>query len=236
VVLVHGFTQTGRSWRPIAEALATDHEVVLVDAPGHGGSSDVAVGVELAADLLAGQLGRASYVGYSMGGRLCLHVVLQHPDLVERLVLIGATPGIEDPGERHARQVHDEDLAARIERDGVDAFVEQWLAAPMFAGLPHDPDGLADRRRNTAAGLAASLRLAGTGAQRSRWDELSTIRCPVLLLAGAEDHKFAAIAKRMGERIPQAEVALVPGAGHAAHLERPDWVLSALRDALARGR
>lgn len=236
VVLVHGFTQTGRSWHPIARTLATDHEVVMVDAPGHGDSSDVAVGLERAAEVLAEQFGPASYVGYSMGGRLCLHVVLQHPEVVERLVLIGATAGIEDPAERRARQLHDEQLAAQIEREGVDAFVDQWLAAPMFAGLPYDPDGLADRRRNTASGLASSLRLAGTGAQRSRWDELGSIGCPVLLLAGANDHKFAAIAERMAERIDRAEVALVPGAGHAVHLERPQEVLSLLRAWLARGR
>lgn len=236
VVLVHGFTQTGRSWRPIAEQLAVDHEVVVVDAPGHGGSSGVAAGLERTADLLADQLGPATYVGYSMGGRICLHVVLRHPDVVEGLVLIGATPGIEDREERRARRIHDEQLATRIEREGVDSFLTQWLSAPMFARLPRTPEDLADRRRNTAAGLAASLRLAGTGVQQPRWEELGSIRCPVLLLAGEHDHKFASIAERMAALIPQAELALVPDAGHAAHLEQPAWVLSAIRDALARGR
>lgn len=232
VVLVHGFTQTGRSWLPIARELADRHEVVMVDAPGHGGSSEVVAGLTETADLIAHQCGRAAYVGYSMGGRVCLHVALAHPEVVERLALIGATAGIEDPAERLARQAHDEQLAEQIERLGVDAFVEQWLSAPMFAGLPRDPEALADRRRNTAAGLASSLRTSGTGVQHPRWGELGTIRCPVLLMAGARDDKFAGIARRMAEHLAHAEVLLVAGAGHAAHLEQPDRVLRALGDFL----
>lgn len=225
-MLVHGFTQTGRSWEPIAVPLAAGHEIVTVDAPGHGGSATVRADVAGGAELLGRAGGRATYVGYSMGGRLCLHLAVARPDLVERLVLVSATSGIDDAGERAARRAADEQLAASIERDGVEAFLARWVAQPLFATLA-DP-GLDDRRRNTADGLAASLRLAGTGTQEPLWDVLPGVTMPVLLVAGALDAKFVAAAERMAALLPRATVAIIDDAGHTVHLERPDAFLAAL--------
>src|SRR3546814_15346533 len=107
IVLVHGFTQTGRCWGPEAEDLARDHEVIRVDAPGHGRSADVLAGLRTGGRLIADQGGRATYLGYSMGARFCLHVALTNPELVAGLVLIGGTAGIEDPDARAARRAQD---------------------------------------------------------------------------------------------------------------------------------
>jgi len=236
-VLLHGFTQTGRSWVPIAGDLARDHEVVLVDAPGHGGSSEVRADLVEGAAMMADAGGRGGYVGYSMGARFALHVALARPDVVEGLVLLGATPGIEDDAEREQRRAQDEARAVALERDGIDAFLSGWLAQPLFAGLPVDAAGLEDRRRNTVTGLASSLRMAGTGNQVPRWDELDSLRMPVLVLAGSEDQKFAAIGQRMADGIgANATFATVPGAGHAAHLEQPRAFLRLLQAWLVSGR
>jgi 2-succinyl-6-hydroxy-2,4-cyclohexadiene-1-carboxylate synthase len=230
LVLVHGFTQTGRSWWRLAGDLARDHEVVLVDAPGHGASGAVRADLAGGALLLGAAGGSAVYVGYSMGARFALHLALARPDLVRGLALLGATPGLEDAAERAARGQADEALAAEVEAIGVDAFLDRWLAGPLFARLPPDAAGIADRRRNTADGLASSLRLAGTGAQAPLWDRLPELAMPVLVLAGADDEKFTAIGRRMTECIgPNAEFAPVPGAGHAAHLEQPGTVLALLQ-------
>jgi 2-succinyl-6-hydroxy-2,4-cyclohexadiene-1-carboxylate synthase len=235
VVLVHGFTQTHRSWDVVIGALAPRHEVVALDAPGHGELADVGLDLWQGARLVAQQGGRAAYVGYSMGGRLCLHVALAHPDFVEALVLVGATAGIRDEGERARRRRDDEERAARIERDGVDAFLREWLAQPLFASLPHEARGLDDRRTNTAAGLAASLRLAGTGAQQPLWNRLAELDMPVLLVAGERDERFTALAHEMEHEIGgNARVALVAGAGHAAHLERPDAFVAVMETFLDR--
>ena len=229
VVLVHGFTQTHRSWDVVADALAREHDVVALDAPGHGELSDVALDLWQGARLVAQQGGRAAYVGYSMGGRLCLHVALAHPDFVEALVLVGATAGIRDDVERDDRRRDDEARAARIEREGVDAFLREWLSQPLFASLPPDARGLDDRRTNTASGLAATLRLAGTGAQEPLWNRLAELEMPVLLVAGERDDTFAALAHEMATAIGRnARVALVADAGHAAHLERPDTFVEIL--------
>jgi 2-succinyl-6-hydroxy-2,4-cyclohexadiene-1-carboxylate synthase len=228
VVLVHGFTQTGRSWDTIASRLAQRYEVVTVDAPGHGDSGDVRAALPDGAALLGATGGSATYVGYSMGGRLCLHLAVARPDLVRRLVLISATAGIEDAGERAARRVADDELAASIERHGVDAFLDRWLALPLFASLPRDAAGADDRRRNTAPGLASSLRLAGTGMQEPLWDRLGVLDMPVLVVAGALDEKYVAIAERLAKLIPNSTLHVVEGAGHAVHLEHPDDFVGAL--------
>lgn len=250
LVLVHGFTQTGRSWEGIAERLAArGHEVMLVDAPGHGGSAHIAADLPTGALLLGEVGGKAAYVGYSMGARLCLHLALAQPERVERLVLLGATAGIEDPAARAARREADEALAATLDPPGrarpdppggasgdgtpddrrLDAFLDAWLAKPLFTTLASHAARLDDRRRNSPAGLASSLRLAGTGTQQPLWGRLPTLGMPTLVMAGALDTTFAAHAARMAAAIgPNATVALVPGAGHAAHLEDAGAFLEAV--------
>ena len=234
-MLVHGFTQTGASWGPLADELAADHEVVRVDAPGHGGSTAVRADLPAGAALLGEAGGRATYVGYSMGGRLALTLALARPDLVERLVLIGATAGLDDPEARAARRAQDEALAVRIEGDGVEPFLQSWLAQPLFAGLAPDPADLAGRRRNTAAGLASALRLAGTGTMEPPlWNRLAALAAPTLVVAGARDAKFTALGRRIVTTVgANARLAVVPAAGHACHLERPAAVLALLRSFLA---
>jgi 2-succinyl-6-hydroxy-2,4-cyclohexadiene-1-carboxylate synthase len=229
VVLVHGFTQTQAAWEPVAARLRTRWRLLRVDLPGHGGSAGVRAGFEEAAALLGECGGGAAYVGYSLGGRLCLRLALDRPELVRALVLLGASPGIADPAARAGRRAADEALAAGIERDGVAAFLDRWLAGPLFATLPRERAGREDRLANTPEGLASALRLLGAGVQAPLWDRLSGLRCPTLLVAGALDAKFAALAAEMAAAIgPAAHLELVPGAGHAAHLERPAEVAALL--------
>jgi 2-succinyl-6-hydroxy-2,4-cyclohexadiene-1-carboxylate synthase len=244
VVLVHGFTQTLRSWDGVAGALGASRQVVRIDLPGHGGSGNVSLGFAEAAAAVGeaggppdpeAEQGPAAYVGYSMGGRLCLRLALDRPDLVSALVLVGASPGLADPDERAARRRADEDLATSIEAGGTAPFLERWLASPLFAGLRPAPADLAARRANRPEGLAGALRLLGSGAQDPLWPRLSELAVPALAVAGAEDAKFAAIARRMAEAAgPAMQVALVADAGHAAHLERPEAWLAVVEPFLDR--
>jgi 2-succinyl-6-hydroxy-2,4-cyclohexadiene-1-carboxylate synthase len=235
IVLVHGFAQNRDCWGPVLGDLERDHEVCRVDAPGHGRSASFHAGLRTGARLIADQGGRATYLGYSMGGRFLLHLALANPELVERLILVGATAGIDDPAERAARQEQDEAMARRIEREGVEAFVDAWLAQPLFAGLGPDVRFEEARAENTVEGLAESLRQAGTGAQDPLWDRLGRLDMPTLVVAGALDAKFGALGRRLVEAIgANAELAIVAGAGHAAHLEQPEAFLSVLRRFLSR--
>jgi 2-succinyl-6-hydroxy-2,4-cyclohexadiene-1-carboxylate synthase len=234
VVLVHGFTQTGRSWLPISGRLSALHAFTLVDLPGHGGSSGVRAGLWESAEQVASAAGRGAYVGYSLGGRVSLHLALSHPELVDQLVLVGATAGLEAEAERQRRRDSDGALAERLEAEGVEPFVRWWLSQPLFATLAPGAADLDTRLVNTPEGLASSLRLAGLGTQEPLWGRLWQLRMPVLVMAGELDTRFAALARRLTDAIgPNAELVLVPGAGHACHLERPDAFCLTLADFLA---
>ena len=229
LVLLHGFTQTAQCWGPFAERLATHHALTLLDLPGHGDSADVRADLPLTAELAADAGGRGTWIGYSLGGRVALHVALQRPEVVDRLVIIGATGGLDDSSERAARRSADEILADHIEDVGTDAFLAEWLAQPLFAGLDDDSSCIARRRRNTPAGLASSLRLCGTGTQESLWSRLSEISVPTLVIVGALDSKFTEIGRRLVDAIGgNAQLRVIDDAGHSAQLERPEATADAI--------
>ncbi|CAN5779149.1 2-succinyl-6-hydroxy-2,4-cyclohexadiene-1-carboxylate synthase [soil metagenome] len=231
VVLVHGFTQTVASWDPVAQSLSADHAVVVVDLPGHGGSGRRAPDLATTAGLVGQTGGRAVYVGYSLGGRVALRLALDRPELVAGLVLLGATAGIDDAEERERRRRADHDLADRIEREGVAAFLDHWLAQPLFAALqPTDADR-ASRLGNSPAGLASSLRLAGTATMDPPWwADLHRITAPALILAGEHDERFAALGQRLAGGIgTSARYATIADSGHAGHLEHPEVFAQVVR-------
>lgn len=222
VVLVHGFTQTSRCWAPFDDLLDSRGERRALDAPGHGDAAELDLDMAATASHLVAQGGEGIYLGYSMGGRMCLRAALDHPDRVRGLVLISSSPGLADDTARRARIERDDALADRIEAIGVAAFLDEWLALPLFAHLAPERAHRAERLRNTAAGLASSLRRAGTGVQEPVWDRLSELTMPVLAIAGTLDEPYAAIARQMVARIgTNATLAEIDGAGHTTHLEAP---------------
>jgi len=226
LVFLHGFTQTHHHWHTCAHMLAKeiggDPALVFVDLPGHGLSGNDRLTIEQAAPQLVTLAGRGTFICYSMGARFALAAACAGAPEVERLVLIGGTAGLADPVERDARAASDEAKARDLEQIGVAAFVAEWLAQPMFAGLTVTAADRRHRMRNTVEGLASSLRLAGTGAQEQLWDALAGVAIPVLVLAGERDSKFTEIGQRMAGAIPNASFATIPNAGHAAHAEQPE--------------
>jgi 2-succinyl-6-hydroxy-2,4-cyclohexadiene-1-carboxylate synthase len=91
----------------------------------------------------------------------------------------------------------------------------------MFAQLA-EAGQTEERLRNSAAGLASSLRLAGTGTQEPLWDRIPGLNVPLLALAGSDDTRFAAHALRLARLAPKGVASLIPGGGHAVHLAQPD--------------
>jgi 2-succinyl-6-hydroxy-2,4-cyclohexadiene-1-carboxylate synthase len=223
LVLVPGFTQTAASWDPVVAHLPPDLEATAVDVPTRLGFVETAAAI-------GEQHGRAVYCGYSMGGRLCLRLALDRPDLARGLVVLSASPGIADASERTARRDADEKLAQEVERDGVDAFLERWLRQPLFATLPSDAAGLDARRAgNTVATLTHALRALGQGAQEPLWERLGDLKPPFVPAAGVLDEKYVDIAFEMAARVgPDVHPVLIGGAGHAAHLENPEAVAALL--------
>lgn len=234
LVLAHGFTQNTACWGRFASSLAQRFEVVLVDAPGHGQSGHDEADLQQAALLTTEVGGAGVYVGYSMGGRMALHAALARPDLVTGLVLIGATAGIDSAEERADRRAADDQLAERLLRDGLDGFLERWLALPLFAGLSEEQSARPQRLANRSEGLAASLRSCGTGSQQPLWDRLSELTMPVAVIAGSQDQKFTALGSRLVDAMTgtSAELISVPGT-HAVHLEQPTRTAEAVGRAIA---
>ncbi|HTT59117.1 MAG TPA: 2-succinyl-6-hydroxy-2,4-cyclohexadiene-1-carboxylate synthase [Acidimicrobiales bacterium] len=225
LVWLHGFTQTKRSSHRFRSILAGSYEVLTIDLPGHGENAERSASLEDTADLLAEVLPAEPFIlaGYSLGGRVALHFALRHPQRLNHLVVLSATPGIASDEERRARRERDEKLADRLEAIGIDTFLDEWLAQPMFSSVPHDAAERAARSRD-AHGLANSLRQAGTGTQGDLTEPLRQLSTPTSILAGAKDEKFTYEAMRLSEAIAGSTRHLVADAGHAAHLEQPQRV------------
>ncbi len=238
LVLVHGFTGSAAGWGAHLQAFAAAGlRVVAPDMLGHGASEAPADPRRYAIehcqeDIIAAlaaldvRSGEAILLGYSMGGRIALATALYVPDFFRGLILESASPGLPTEEERAARRASDEALASRIEREGVPAFVDYWENISLFASQralpPERRQALrAQRLRNTPQGLANSLRGVGAGAQPYLGDRLSTLTLPTLLIAGALDEKYVGLARQMAHTLPNARLAIVSGAGHTVHFERP---------------
>jgi 2-succinyl-6-hydroxy-2,4-cyclohexadiene-1-carboxylate synthase len=246
ITLLHGFSQSGASWDELVRMLPAGLNVIAPDLRGHGANPTSAGEPHTLSaateDVLRGwdELGlrRSHLVGYSLGGRLALHLAAHHPERVETLAVISAHAGFE--GEARARrQTEDQALAARIESEGVDWFATYWAALPLFAGLARrGPEFLAAvdarRRRNRPEGLAAALLGMGGAATEPFWDRLPAIDAPTLVIVGAEDEPYLARGRRLVSLIPDARLEIVAGAGHAAHLEQPKAVAALLTAQLSR--
>jgi len=232
IVLLHGFTQTGRSWEPTIAALRERYRALAPDIRGHG-SAGAARPISfdaVHADVLSLAPERFALGGYSMGGRIALSLAFAAPERVSHLTLVGASPGLADAEERRSRRAADDALADRIEREGIEAFARDWAQLPLWAGQPPEVAAAAhaERLAQTPAGLAAALRGLGTGVMEPLWEHLPSLDVPVTLVVGERDAKFRATAERMAAALPDATLHVVAGAGHAVQLERPDAVAALL--------
>lgn len=238
IVFLHGFSQNAACAGDFLHMIRGRRRIVAVDLPGHGGQGPPDPPSRIpdlwsVADRVAATVDRSVHIGYSMGGRIALHVALAHPGSVECLVLIGSTAGIDDPAMRSERRQADEDLAVRIGRIGLDAFVEEWLDQPLFRHLPRSARFTEQRRRNSVAGLQWSLRTMGTGAMEPLWDRLDAISCPVLVVAGGQDERYRRLAERLVDAIGHnATMAVVEDVGHSVHLEAPAVTAELISDFL----
>jgi len=245
VTLLHGFTQSGRSWRELISRMPEGWKWIVPDLRGHGETQtrrEAPCSMEACAadlEMLWDELGveRTHLAGYSMGGRLALHVAARQPERILSLLTIGAHAGLDEDA-RAGRRQGDEALAERIERDGVESFVDYWSSLPLFAGLQRrGPAYLAevraDRLQNHATGLACSLRGMGAGVMEPVWDELSLVTFPCTFVAGQLDHGYVASARRLAVTVRNGRAELVLRAGHAVHQERPDAFARVLANHLA---
>lgn len=248
LVLLHGFTGSAAIWAPHAAVFAQSYQTVAVDLPGHG-LSDAPddprrYGIGHATEDVLGVLDRlglqrVNLLGYSMGGRVALSVAIVAPERLSALILESASPGVRDAEQRRARAARDAEMADEIGRDGVESFVDRWEHLPLFASQAALPEEVrsalrAQRLLNSPVGLANCLRGLGQGMQAPMYDYLQEIRVPALLLTGKLDPAYGELGLEMCAWMRQARLEIVPGAGHAVHLEQPEQFRSLVMEFLDR--
>ena len=247
LILLHGFTGNHTSWDFWRPTLERERFVVAVDLPGHGctriqpgdpsaGLPEVAAALNRLLDTYS--IGKADFIGYSMGGRALLHMAHLFPQRISSMVILSASPGIEDPVERGDRARADDVLAERIETHGLESFVTEWMGQPLFQTLMlADPERVAEERTRKLSGdptsFAEALRQMTPGRQPSLWSALSDMEIPSLVAAGSLDRKYVAKARRMAALMPDARCVVIPDAGHALLLEKPDETAAVVGSFLA---
>lgn len=247
LVLLHGFTGCAEVWNDVIAELPSRMSPVALDIPGHGSRTDLTAtevySFDGVCDLIAKDtrgLTSASIVlwGYSMGGRIALHFALSNPARISALILESASPGLPIRADRELRARVDAELAARLENDGLEKFVDEWMDQPLFASqmslsIERQAQGRRLRLQNSARGMAAALRGFSVGRQEPLHNRLRELTMPTLILAGELDAKYREIGDAMAHSIPNAQLCIINGAGHAPHWERPAQTANAVASFLA---
>ncbi len=223
MIALPGFSQGPESWAGLARLTGSSRPWLC---PELTATTLPAAAAELEALCHEGAL--LDLIGYSQGGRLALYAAARNVLKLRTLTVISAQAGFEGRA-RSQRLRADEELAARIEREGSEWFAEHWAQLPLFAGLRQRRPELARqlgaaRRRHDPAHLAAQLRGMGAAAEPPFWSRLDAIEVPTMVIAGAEDERYVAYARRLAQILPHCSLEIVPDAGHVVHLEQPERV------------
>ena len=241
VLLRHGIFLDRELWRPIAERYASTHRVVLIDAPGHGASSDPGRAYSVQEDARASiqvmdalGIDSATLIGHSWGGMSSLRVALNHPERVAALGLVNTPLMPRSPAERRRYRT----LVALLVAIGAPRWYGRQIVAALF-----DP---AARRSDIALRMIEQTRAADrrviARAMRAvlvNPDDVSgrlgELRMPVLAVAGVDDYVLdEAAAALLAEKVPHARIVHVPG-DHVTPVEQPA-ALAELLDRLVTQR
>jgi 2-succinyl-6-hydroxy-2,4-cyclohexadiene-1-carboxylate synthase len=242
ILFLHGFMGDGDDWVAVIQEFMAYYYCITMDLPGHGktrirdgkrnyGMSKTAKTLICLLDDL--HIERCAIVGYSMGGRLALYLILHYPERFHKGVLESASPGLQKKVDRLARITHDDQIASELVTIPFKIFLDKWYSQDIFESLRKHPDFqdlLDKRKRNVTGELARSLRNMGTGKQPSLWARLRhNNSVPLLFLAGELDPKFRSIAYRMEQACPQSRAQIILGCGHNIHFEKPGVFIKSLK-------
>ncbi|HWI47394.1 MAG TPA: 2-succinyl-6-hydroxy-2,4-cyclohexadiene-1-carboxylate synthase [Rummeliibacillus sp.] len=246
LVFLHGFTGSTKTWDSVVQSFQGTYRIITVDLIGHGLTDapynvqrySMEEQVELLHDFFeARQIPSFTLIGYSMGGRVAIAFTMKYAEMVEQLILESSSPGLPTSEERATRRNNDDALADRIEKNGLESFVDNWENIPLFDSqkeLPVSTQLIIRKERldQKVIGLANSLRGIGTGQQPSYWEELQNYTKPVLLITGELDKKFEQKAYAMNKRFQCCENIIVPNVGHAIHVENPQTFATIIEEHL----
>ena len=235
VVFLHGFLGCRQDWDEVVDLLGDNYRFLRVDLPGHGSPfGDLppeAYAMPGCARLIINLLDKCEIetchpVGYSMGGRLGLYLLTHHPDRFRSAVIESATAGLRTESERTARLLQEKQWIIRLREQPYDEFLHDWYAQPIFKMIDRSSERFSRmmerRQQHDQSDLALVIEQMGTGVMPSLWDKLPDINVPVLFTAGEKDEKYCDLAEKMANLCPRGKTAIIAGAGHNTHFERPE--------------
>ncbi|CAN4125211.1 unnamed protein product [Withania somnifera] len=253
VVFLHGFLGTGEDWISIMKAISGSTRCIAVDLPGHGRSKllgqdncleEPGLSIMAFAKILQQlfdslQCRKVVLVGYSMGARISLYMALRYNDKVVGAVIISGSPGLIDEEARKVRRAKDDFAACSLASYGLEPFLDAWYSGDLWDSLrthPHFNKILASRLQHCdLKSLGRVLSDLSVGRQPPLWEDLKSCRVPLQFIVGERDVKFKNIAQNMRNRVCQSketmnapEIVEIPFCGHAAHIENPLPVISAI--------
>ncbi|MCL5076625.1 MAG: alpha/beta fold hydrolase [Actinobacteria bacterium] len=242
VILIHGFTQNNLHFQKIAEELvsAFECEVICIDLPGHGGSSDLTKNLTETGELLMSFDQRSIWVGYSLGARHLLTMCAAHPDRQWRAIFSGVNPGIIDPDQRLERYNSDLRLANKLsslkdDKAGFKQFLIQWTSQSLFLPRNLTEDDLNARLQNQPVALASSLITSSIGKQPNLWPNLGELAGHFTFITGGEDKKYLQIAEQIKSVANNTfRFVEISGLGHAAIFDSSETVIREVGRLLAK--
>jgi 2-succinyl-6-hydroxy-2,4-cyclohexadiene-1-carboxylate synthase len=245
LLFLHGFMGCGSDFAAIIDALLPAFCCLTIDLPGHGQTQVLdagGYGIETFAPALLSLMHQLHFdpchlIGYSMGGRLALHLAYRFPQQFLSVLLASASPGLVTEAERTVRQHQDAVLAASLESEDWPTVLRRWYEQPLFSTFKASKSFtiiFQRRLQNCPHQLAQVLQGLGTGAQPSLWNALPFFKMPMTLIVGALDLKFVQINQQMAAQIPLAQLKIVPACGHVVHAENSAAFIALLQAHLSK--
>lgn len=228
---LHGFMGSSEDWLPLVNEHFPEYRNILVDLPGHGkslfsGQNNYPAFLDSLRQQL-NSLGIKTFIpiGYSMGGRIALHLQQHDPDHIPALVGLSTAPGLKTDQEIQQRRLSDTELMNKLDKQGFNTFLSKWYKFPLFQSISKDKELLNNltitRSFNNPGQLRQALDLFGTAAMFSLWEKLPEIDIPVLLISGSKDSKYCNINREMVTLLSRGDHQIIENADHAFHLEKP---------------
>ena len=212
---LHGFFRAKEDWQDLWAFLSPHILCTACDLPGHGSSPAIA---DNYLEILAREIRASILVGYSLGGRLALQLAAMNPEAYSHVIILSAHPGLLDADENRARLVRDREWANQLKQGGIEVFLREWYAQPLFSSLQKRPELLQQllekRKLQDAHKMADVLMKLSLGHQ----ERITAFHPRTLFLYGDADEKYQKIYSALPKDVA---VRCIENSGHTVHMENP---------------
>jgi 2-succinyl-6-hydroxy-2,4-cyclohexadiene-1-carboxylate synthase len=241
LIFLHGFLGSRLDFLEVVSQFKDERLCLSLDLPGHGKDPVSLIEESYQLDHIAHSLVNfleslnlcpCHLVGYSLGGRIALYLLLHFPDYFSSGILISTSPGLKTIEEQQDRIQKDRLLSQQLETESLDLFLERWYSQPLFHSIKSHPafEAMLERRiQGNPFELAKALRQLSLGQQPSLWDLLKENRIPLCLVVGGEDEKFCRLNQEMSQVCQDTQLVLFKGCGHTLHLENPSLLAQTIQ-------